>query len=1045
MANKAFEIQESKLRIGGVDLEAGTTGVVIPGITQAATYFVEEVDDRGGNNPDIFGSDASAVRVIDNAQYLVLSGTTPSASYVAAGYSVDELDDGEIDGINVEVDGVFAAVDKNNAEAGNMWAIVSADPYTTFVAGDWTQIPFRPKIRAGEVENIGGGGGGASNLSELGDVALEEPSDGQVLMWNNSQEKWQNQSLSGGGSSDKLVSGDLELVFNDSGTLTFPGPGGGSDVSVDQDTGTFEISTPGNIVLHNTSGSWTFSGGDLKLPAGGDIVNSSGTSVLGGGGSGGISFTEAGGLEFPDGSTQTTAYVTPVQLGYFNELNHAGDNNRVNGEAVAMDSGGNSYVSYSYYDDNDSRDYGGVMKFSSAGAKLWSTNIVSQNNNADYVQIVSLEYSTVNSSPVLIAFGRYYDNNTGKDVGIMYYVDPSDGSVGSSLVDAEITTTTGIRLNDGVVGVIGEGDIYAVVVGESYDEVLQKSFTPLAPSTTDKLYVSWTEFNASGVLSGAQIIYNTGGYYGVKMNSSDVTASPDGTGDGIGLAVSAIEGGTYTINRLNGYSGVIYGWSIPVTLRVLGSNLGGADGVNDFTFDFNLDTFNANNGDIQLATSNKAGTPISDVYCSGWNGKDWGAEIGNILTFNYELGNQAYIARLGATSWSKTLGATNYDKLYSVVVDDSNNVYAVGNINNGTRGAYVVKYNAAGAQQWSMYVDSSNNMGNSLTSIDLLADGNLITIDEDGVVTKIDSSNGDIMWQQTVDNGPSWDGDFKGTATPDGDYILTNYEDNDYTIYVIRVSGADGNVMWSKQISRSFGGQNGEITPENDFGAQYIDCNDTYVTIGATSNNNNGSYAGLVISFPIDGTGIDGIYGQYIISSQSLDWTTNSTTSVDASSITESTSSASVTPVSPTGSESTVTVSKTNIGAADTAAPVAGISRHSASSGDNNITLAEEHNGKFLYYNGSNGNSWIYVPSENDTSLPIGYTVTVVMDDFGGNRIYVNNDTGNQNATINASGFNYNETNYWQFGATNSKCGVYTIMKVDTDRWMLAGPDVTPD
>ena len=67
------------------------------------------------------------------------------------------------------------------------------------------------------------------------------------------------------------------------------------------------------------------------------------------------------------------------------------------------------------------------------------------------------------------------------------------------------------------------------------------------------------------------------------------------------------------------------------------------------------------------------------------------------------------------------------------------------------------------------------------------------------------------------------------------------------------------------------------------------------------------------------------------------------------------------------------------------------------------------------------------------------------MDYFNNNRIYVNNNTGSQNATINASGFQDGTSNYWLFGATADKCGVYTIMKVDTDRWMLAGPDVTVD
>ena len=161
MANKPFEIQSSTLTIGGVDLQAGSNGVVIPGVTRAATFKVEEVDERDGANPDTFGSDESAVTVIDNAEYLYLvdDGDVASGSYVAATYSVDELDDGEIHEINVESDGVFAAADKTRVEAGNMWATTTPTPFVSFNSANWTQIPFRPKIQANTVELESGGGG----------------------------------------------------------------------------------------------------------------------------------------------------------------------------------------------------------------------------------------------------------------------------------------------------------------------------------------------------------------------------------------------------------------------------------------------------------------------------------------------------------------------------------------------------------------------------------------------------------------------------------------------------------------------------------------------------------------------------------------------------------------------------------------------------------------------------------------------------------------------------------------------------------------------
>lgn len=1113
---KPFEIQGADFKLGGVTLQAGTTGVVIPGVTRAATYRAEEVEDNGDDS----NTWQETPVVIDQETYNRLAGIiTLNDGWSAPTYSVELDDEGKIDGIEVEDGGIIPSIEITSHMEDNMLAAPagsSTDP-NTFDINVWVAIPYYVKCRAGEVETIGGGGG-----ADTGDITF----DGVNII--------------GTGSGD--YPGLIKLTPNDNSSYTEAGQfleiyptrgqdaphihiaaGSGGDLMLGNDMSYVDVNHDGSVKVQtyngeNTPTQWQFkTNGDLQLPSGGDIVDSTGASVLGGTG-GGISFNEAGGLEFPDGSIQTTAYVTAQQLGYFTELVHTSDGNNLRGEAVAMDSDGNSYVSYTYYDQNDDRNYGGVMKFNSAGAKLWSTQLLSQNSNAEYVQIVSLEYILMGSDYALVAFGKYYDNNTSKYVGIMYYINPTDGSIGSSLIDGEITSTNGIRLSDGVVGIDGDGP-YAVMVGETYNEVLQKTFTPLAPSTTDKLYVSWSEFNASGMLPGENLTYTTGGYYTVKMNGVDTLASPDGIGEGISVTVSAVEGGTYNITRVNGWSGAIYGWSVPVKLRVLGSNLGGVDNVkytvtsdaistgnflyfeaalfpdlanvqdgwvatgpgingsvtlsnvqqaggyyrfdapvgvtvspsatytiisntgNDFTFDFNNTVFADNSSNITAAVSNKQGTPISDVYCQTYNGKDWSADIGTTLTFNYELNNQAYIARIGGVTWSKSVGVTNYDRLTSVVVDSSYNIYAVGYIYDNNRGAAVIKYDVSGVEQWAVYVDANNRMGNEVNSIDLLADGNIIVCDEDGTVSKLNSETGEIIWQIETDSGPSWDANFRGTATPNGNYIFANYEDNDYTMYVICISGEDGSSVWTKQITRTFGGNNGEIIPEDDFNAQYIDCNDTHVTIAATTNLNS-VYAGLVFNFPIDGQGIDGTYGQYVISSQSLSLDTQSTTSV-AITLVELTSTATLTPISPTASGADVTVTKTNIGGGtETAAPVKGIERHSLNQGDNNITLAEEHNGKFLYYNGSNGNSWIYVPSNSDDALPIGFTVTVIMDYFNYNRIYVNNNTGSGNATLNASGFQYGTTNTWVFGATADKCGVYTIMKVDTDRWMLAGPDV---
>ncbi len=299
MAKKAFEIQNSTLRVGGVELQAGTTQIVIPGVTQATNYFVEEVEDVDGANPDTFGSDAEAVQLLDNAAYLFRSGTeTPSGSYSEAGYSVQELDDGEIEEIYVEVDGVFTSADKAFAEAGNMWATTVPNAKTNFNAGDWTQIAFRPKIRAGEVETIGGGGGG-----------------------------------------DLIVSGDNSLTIDDNGNAVFQGADGGEgiDRGLVWDYGASNDGTDSMVRQDNDGLSvraWTTGNGGG--PTGNSEDGSSAPVNIRtnqGENQKWWTFAGDGSLTFPDGTVQTTAYTGQTGSGIGNLS--IGDND----ESINSDNG----------------------------------------------------------------------------------------------------------------------------------------------------------------------------------------------------------------------------------------------------------------------------------------------------------------------------------------------------------------------------------------------------------------------------------------------------------------------------------------------------------------------------------------------------------------------------------------------------------------------------------------------------------------------------------------------------------------------------------
>lgn len=169
MAKKAFEIQGTTFSIGGVKLNSSADGnVVIPGITRATWYTIDEVDDTGDQEQTW---DSPPV-IIDKVDYNILTGANPETFNHATIYTA-ELDDGYIDEIGVEystpLPTEYNLEAVNYATANDMYAYigVEADPFATFVPSDWVQIPFRPKFQAGEVESDLGGGG-----ADTGDITF---------------------------------------------------------------------------------------------------------------------------------------------------------------------------------------------------------------------------------------------------------------------------------------------------------------------------------------------------------------------------------------------------------------------------------------------------------------------------------------------------------------------------------------------------------------------------------------------------------------------------------------------------------------------------------------------------------------------------------------------------------------------------------------------------------------------------------------------------------------------------------------------------------
>ena len=166
MAKKSFEIQGSTLRIGGLDLQAGASSIVIPGVTQATTYTVEEVKDIDTQQEITFETAPQIIDIVIFNDYVANGSTALRAEYVA------ELDDdGTIDDIEVINGGTYSVQEYNDIVGATSllaYAGVETDPFAIFNQADWTSIPFRVKMKAGEIENVGGGN------SNTGDITFED-------------------------------------------------------------------------------------------------------------------------------------------------------------------------------------------------------------------------------------------------------------------------------------------------------------------------------------------------------------------------------------------------------------------------------------------------------------------------------------------------------------------------------------------------------------------------------------------------------------------------------------------------------------------------------------------------------------------------------------------------------------------------------------------------------------------------------------------------------------------------------------------------------
>ena len=614
MTIKPFAIQGADLTLGGVNLSAGATTIVIPGVTQAVNYFVEEVNDTDVDQTNTLNLPI----IIDNVTHVAKVADAGASVAAYATYTVELDDEDYVDEIEVNTAGTYVGSEVDRNADFDMWGYTGSDAegyLTNWVTGDWVQIPFRPKMRAGEVENIGGSG-----------------------------------------SADKLVNGSFEVVLDENGNLTLPndikaGVTGGRFIQ-DCDDGTTSMrwinmnqgSNSAQLIRaytgdpdqdneveraqiklnwdetedlsgltirtfddsdNSTNHNWLFKGdGVLQLPVGGDIVDSNGVSVLGGG--------------VADNNIWVETFTSDAQTIDFVQA----------ATGVEYDADGNVFALFSHVvpTDNNST-YTSVAKLTPAGAVLWQVRFSVDLNSdgwglaydgSDSVYVagktsgtpLTYEFATLTKIDAIsgtIVWSKTYDfeaNSQSAVVDVDSDLNPimvgyADNGTDRLIITTKVDQADGLVIWSKTLDGQGDEEAYGMAVGPTGEVVTIGYADQLGPTDgaatvyTDPVSnVNWV--NSANISSGnfsCDVTFADG----VPTFTNIVDPTGNRTVDGIIATVSVASfvgsggsgaefditnngDGTYTLNSItNGGTNYLAGHKI----KVLGSVLGGVDVTND--------------------------------------------------------------------------------------------------------------------------------------------------------------------------------------------------------------------------------------------------------------------------------------------------------------------------------------------------------------------------------------------------------------------------------------------------------------------------------
>ena len=285
--------------IGDAKLSATTNGqIILPGVYDPALHQAVEVYFEGGPEQGRTWDDPSSVTIIDHFRWAALGGIPDTAvpeTWETAVYSATLDNDGFINGATVVTGGnEYSDIDINGVNnvaticTDYMYVYIGnniADPFTSFVADDWTQIPFAVRCQATGVNLSTSIGESVSynDLLDLPDQSLNTTNSVEFLSVTAGSVETSEVAAA---ATLTLTAGSTSVTLNNQGVMTFPQilqftsnnsswPGrvgwaqGISKVLLDSPTDVvIQTDNDGDGVLPT----WTFGANSrLTLPSGGSV------------------------------------------------------------------------------------------------------------------------------------------------------------------------------------------------------------------------------------------------------------------------------------------------------------------------------------------------------------------------------------------------------------------------------------------------------------------------------------------------------------------------------------------------------------------------------------------------------------------------------------------------------------------------------------------------------------------------------------------------------------------------------------------------------